>query len=77
MQKKEYIQGEIEKQVANRIKKLRVEAGYSSYEQFAIEHNIDRKQYWRMENGANFTLKSLVIIMNIHKINLSDFFESL
>lgn len=47
------------KQLGACIKVLRLNKGYKSYETFAIEHNIDRKQYWRMENGANVTIKSL------------------
>lgn len=73
--KKPYIQDQIKIQIAEKIKSLRIEAGYSSYENFALENNIDRKQYWRMENGSNLTLKSLIIILNIHKISLSTFFK--
>jgi transcriptional regulator with XRE-family HTH domain len=60
--------------VARRLKALRVEKGYSSYEKFALDHDLDRKQYWRAENGSNLTLKSLHRILNIHRITLGDFF---
>jgi transcriptional regulator with XRE-family HTH domain len=63
--------------IAHRIKQLRIEAGYSSYEEFALEHNIDRKQYWRVENGSNLTLKSLIRIINCHKLSLAQFFEGM
>lgn len=57
------------------LKKLRKDAGYRSYEKFAIENDLDRKQYWRAENGANLTLKSLFTILSKHKISPQKFFE--
>ncbi len=57
------------------IKELRLKKGYKSYETFALDHDIDRKQYWRIENGANITVKSLLTIVKLHKISLPDFFK--
>ncbi len=63
--------------IAAEIRRLRIMSGYSSYEKFANEHDIDRKQYWRIENGANFTLKTLIKILNAHNISFEDFFRNL
>jgi predicted transcriptional regulator len=61
--------------IAKRLKELRVEKGYSSYENFAWDNNIPRIQYWRMEKGTNFTIKNLLRILDAHQISLKDFFE--
>lgn len=63
--------------VGTAIRDLRKKAGYKSYEQFAFEHKISRIQYWKMENGNNFTLKSLLVVLNAHQIDISDFLNSL
>lgn len=61
--------------IAKRLKELRIERGYTSYEKFANEHDLDRKQYWRIEeNETNFTINSLLRILNIHGISLKEFF---
>lgn len=61
--------------IAGRIKSLRIEAGYRSYEHFAVENDLDPKQYFRIEKGTNLTLKSLFRVVNILEISLSDFFK--
>jgi transcriptional regulator with XRE-family HTH domain len=61
--------------IAEKIKRLRKERNFTSYEDFALENNLDRKQYWRVENGNNITLKTLLKILDIHKISLKIFFE--
>ena len=63
--------------IAKKIRALRIQKGYSSHEAFAWDHNINRVQYWRIEKGANITLKSLITILEIHKISLSTFFEDI
>lgn len=60
---------------SERLKELRKEAGYSSYETFATENDLDRKQYWRVENGLNITIRTLTKILGIHKKPLSEFFK--
>ena len=60
--------------IANKIKELRVQKGYTSHETFAWENELNRVQYWRIEKGSNITLKTLITILNIHKISLSEFF---
>ncbi len=65
------------KKIANRIKEMRIEKGYVSYEFFAWEHKIPRVQYWRMEKGTNFTIKNLLRILDAHEITLEEFFTDL
>ena len=60
-----------------KLKKIRIENGFSSYENFAYQNDIPRVQYWRMERGTNFTIKNLLKILAIHKISLEDFFKDL
>ena len=62
-------------EIAEKLEKLRIEKGYTSYENFAIEHGISRMQYWRMEKGSNFTFASFLKILDAHQISLSEFFE--
>ncbi len=63
------------KAIGSRFKELRKSGGYSSHEKFADAHNIERKQYWRLEAGKNFTMVTLLQIVEAHKISLEDFFK--
>ena len=63
MQKANYI--EERKAIADRIKELRIKSGYTSYEAFAVENGLPRKNYWRMETGENFTINTLIRILKI------------
>lgn len=62
-------------EIASRIKKIRKEKGYSSYEFFAWDHNISRIQYNRMETGTNFTIKSLLKVLDAFGMSLEEFFK--
>jgi len=68
---------EIIKKIGERLKQIRKEAGYKNYENFAFENDINRVQYGRMESGKNFTMKSLLRILAIHKMSLKEFFNKL
>ncbi|MDR2086791.1 MAG: hypothetical protein LBP72_06410 [Dysgonamonadaceae bacterium] len=63
--------------IANKIKELRIQKGYSSHESFAWDNNLNRVQYWRIEKGSNITLKTLFTILDIHHISLSTFFSDI
>lgn len=63
--------------IAKKLEQIRIEKGYTSYENFAIEFDISRMQYWRMEKGTNFTFQSLLKILDAHKISLADFFKDI
>ncbi|MCE2896333.1 MAG: XRE family transcriptional regulator [Flammeovirgaceae bacterium] len=61
--------------IAKKLKLLRKKKGYKSYETFALDHELDRKQYWRIENGANITLSTLIKMLKIHRVSLKRFFS--
>ena len=61
--------------LGEKLKKLRTKAGYKSAETFAYDNELNRVQYWRMEKGANFTLLSLMRVLDIHKVTLEQFFK--
>ena len=64
------------KKIGNKLAKLRVKNGYGSYEDFAIKNELSRMQYWRIEKGkTNITLRSLIVILNIHNLTLEEFFH--
>ena len=65
------------KKAGEKLKKLRLQAGYKSAETFAFDNELNRVQYWRMEKGANFTMQSLMKVLDIHKLSLEDFFKGL
>ncbi|HCW07522.1 MAG TPA: hypothetical protein DGG95_09190 [Cytophagales bacterium] len=63
--------------ISNRLKDLRKGLGYTSYETFALDYGLDRKQYWRIENGSNITIRTLVKILEIHEKDLIVFFKEI
>ncbi len=64
--------------ISAKLKKMRIEAGYTSYEKFALEKLIDPKQYWRIEeNKSNFRLSSVLNVVNAHNVSLEEFFKGL
>ena len=67
----------LQQNIGVHIKKLRLAAGFSSYEVFADKNKLSRIQYFKMEKGTNFTLKSLDRILNIHDIGIVNFFHLL
>jgi hypothetical protein len=65
------------KQIAQKLKQLRLDKGYSSYEAFAFDHELPRVGYGRHEQGSNLTLKSLLRLLDIHQLSLADFFADM
>jgi transcriptional regulator with XRE-family HTH domain len=66
------------KLIGNKLEELRRNKGYSSHESFAYDFELPRVQYWRMEKGkSNITIKSLLRVMEIHDLSLTEFFNSL
>ncbi|WP_128330121.1 helix-turn-helix domain-containing protein [Apibacter sp. HY039] len=63
--------------IGEKLKQLRKEKGFSSYETFANEYELNRVQYWRIEKGQNITIKTLLVILSIHEITLEKFFKDL
>jgi transcriptional regulator with XRE-family HTH domain len=59
-----------------RLMHLRIKNGYKSYESFALENNLSRMQYWRIEKGkTNLTIKSLMRLLDIHNMTIEEFFK--
>ena len=64
--------------IGEKFKQLRKDKGYTSHEDFAIDHDITRFQYWKLENGkTNMTLKTLIKILDIHEVSIEDFFSDI
>lgn len=62
-------------EIGLRLKKLRESKGYTSYEHFAIENELSRMHYWKIEKGkANITIRTLLKILMIHGCSIEDFF---
>lgn len=63
--------------IAERLKELRKEKGFASYEHIAFELNMSRSAYWRLESGSNFELKTLIKICKLLGITLEEFFSGI
>ena len=63
------------KRLGDRIKKLRIQKGYTSYEYFAYEHNISRAQFGRYEQGQDLRFSSLVKVVNALGMTMEEFFS--
>ena len=63
--------------IAEKLKKMRIDKGHTSYENFAHDMDLPRVQYWRLEHGVNFRIESLLKVLDVHKITLEDFFKGL
>lgn len=58
-----------------KLKQMRIDKGYRSYETFAIQNDLDPKYYWQVENGRNITIIHLTRLLKIHNITPSEFFK--
>jgi len=65
----------IMKQLGARIKELRISKGHSNHEKFAFEHNINRSQYWRYEQGEDLKFSTLLKIIKALDVTLVEFFS--
>lgn len=63
------------KKLGERIKQLRIKKGYTSYEIFAFENNINRAQFGRYERGEDLRFSSLLKVTKALGISLKDFFK--
>jgi hypothetical protein len=64
-------------QIGAKLRRLRLAAGYKSYETFAFEHELSRVSYGKHEAGNNITMKSLLRLLDIHQLTLAQFFADL
>jgi transcriptional regulator with XRE-family HTH domain len=64
------------KGIGNRLKEIRIQKGYKSYEAFAIEHSLGRMQYWKLEKGeTNIKMRTLLKVLEIHHMSIKEFFS--
>jgi len=63
------------KKLGQRIKSLRIKAGYTSYEYFAYEHEIPRAQMGRYEQGQDLRFSSLLKVVSAFGMTLEEFFS--
>lgn len=66
---------EVLKMLGQRIKSLRIQKGYSSYEYFAYEHNISRAQFGRYERGEDLRFSTLARIIASFDMTFEEFFS--
>ncbi|MCT4327748.1 helix-turn-helix domain-containing protein [Chryseobacterium indologenes] len=75
MEEKEFLKDEILQKLGKRIKQIRIDKGYSSYEYFAYEHNISRAQYGRYEKGEDLRFSSLAKVIHAFGMTMDEFFS--
>ena len=63
------------KQLAKRIKDLRIKKGYTNYEYFAYDNNIPRSQFGRYESGEDLRYTSLLKVIRAFDMSLTEFFS--
>ena len=61
--------------LGERIKSLRIEKGYTNYENFAFEHEIPRAQFGRYERGEDLRFSSLMKIIKAFNMTPEEFFS--
>lgn len=61
--------------LGKRLRELRIERGYSNYEQFAFDHDLPRAQYGRYEQGKDLRFSSLVKVLRALNVTLEEFFR--
>ena len=59
--------------IGKAIKVMRIKSGSKSYEKFAVDNSLSKIQYFKMEKGTNFTLNSLLKILEVHDIDFYTF----
>lgn len=60
------------KRLGERITAYRKALGYTSYEQFAVDKNLNRGQYWRYEKGENMKIVNLAKIAKALNVPLEE-----
>jgi hypothetical protein len=63
------------KKLGARIKAIRIEKGYTNYENFAFEHDIPRAQFGRYERGEDLRYSSLIKIIKAFDMTPQEFFN--
>lgn len=65
------------RKIGERLRELRIAAGFTAYDKFAFTYDFDSQTILRAEQGKNITIKTLIKILNVHGISLEDFFKGL
>lgn len=60
-------------ELCERLKQIRIDRGYKSYEHFALDNGLGRMSVWRVENGSNLTLQTLFRYLDLHGLSLEEF----
>lgn len=63
--------------VGQKLRRIRIERGYTNYDFFAWEHKLTPSQYLSMETGKNFKMESLLKVLEIYDMKVSDFFSDI
>ncbi len=63
------------KNLGRRLRKIRIEKGYSNYEVFAYENDLPRAQIGRYERGQDLRFSSLIKVLAALDVSLQEFFE--
>lgn len=63
--------------IAVRIRELRKEKNYTNYEHIAFELGMSRSAYWRLEQGVNFEIKTLIKICTLLNVTMEEFFTGI
>lgn len=65
------------RKVGERLRTLRINAGYGSLDLFAWEHGLPRTGYAYLEQGKNFQFTTLLRVLAIHGLSMQEFFASI
>ena len=63
--------------LAERIRQLRKEKGYTSQETFAYDNGYTLSYYSRLERGEDIRFSSLIKVCNALEVSLVEFFEGI
>jgi transcriptional regulator with XRE-family HTH domain len=64
------------KKIGNRLKQLRLKAGYTAADKFAYDHDMHPAQYTRYERGVDMRVSTLVKLLTLYNLSLQDFFKN-
>jgi DNA-binding XRE family transcriptional regulator len=65
------------KAIAMRLKELRKQKGFKNYEHIAFDLGMSRSSYWKLEQGANFEIKTLIKVCRLLDVTLEEFFQGI
>lgn len=65
------------KAIAMRLRELRKLKGFKNYEHIAFDLGMSRSSYWKLEQGANFEIKTLIKVCRLLNVTLEEFFQGI